>query len=76
VVRWRRDRNDPAVKIDRAANDHGHVLGCVECLGVTTTARGWKAYRYDDPEMDEPPKLALSCPECAEREFSAWSRKV
>jgi hypothetical protein len=33
------------------------------------TARGWKAYRTDDIELDEPPTLAFYCPECARREF-------
>jgi hypothetical protein len=41
----------------------------------SVTARGWKAYRTDDPELDDAPALAFYCPECAEREFG-WSRKV
>ena len=48
-----------------------HVLACVECPRVSTAnARGWKAYRVDEPEFDEPPKLAFYCPDCASREFS------
>jgi len=47
-----------------------HVLACAECPRVSTvTARGWKAYRSDDPETDEAPRLAFFCPDCAEREF-------
>ena len=56
----------------------GEVLlpACVECPCLSSaTARGWKAYRPDDPETDEPPKLAFYCPECAEREFGPWSRR-
>jgi hypothetical protein len=47
-----------------------HVLGCAECPRVSgALATGWKAYRVDDPERDELPKLAFYCPECARREF-------
>jgi hypothetical protein len=28
-------------------------------------ATGWKAYRVDDPELDESPQLAFYCPDCA-----------
>lgn len=45
------------MEIDRATNEHVRDLACVECLDVSTTARGWKAYRFDDPETDEPPRL-------------------
>ena len=48
-----------------------HVLACVECPRVSSaSARGWKAYRTDEDEFDEAPKLAFYCPECARREFS------
>ena len=47
-----------------------HVLACVECPRVSSvTARGWRAYRIDEPEEDELPALAFYCPACAEREF-------
>jgi hypothetical protein len=47
-----------------------HVLICTECPRVSSvSARGWKAYRVDDPEFDEPPRLAFYCPSCAAREF-------
>jgi hypothetical protein len=39
--------------------------GCLSGLRWT----GWRAYRIDDPEHDEPPALALYCPTCAELEF-------
>ena len=56
--------------------DDVHVLACVACPRVSSvSARGWKAYRSDEPETGEPPKLAFYCPACAEREFG-WSRKV
>jgi len=52
-----------------------HVLACAECPRVSSvSARGWKAYRSDDPETNEPPTLTFYCPECSEREFG-WSRK-
>lgn len=62
--------DDPIVQTDR---DHDvHVLACAECPRVSSiTARGWKAYRADDPEYDEPPRLAFYCPECARREFES-----
>jgi hypothetical protein len=54
-----------------------HVLACAECPRVSSaTARGWRAYRVDDPELDEPPALAFYCPDCARREFDGedeWS---
>lgn len=59
----------------RAGMDPGtftdvHVLACVECPRVSSvTAKGWRAYRTDDPELEEPPKLSFYCPECARREF-------
>jgi hypothetical protein len=50
---------------------HVHVLVCTECPRVSSmTARGWRAYRVDDPEAGDPPALAFYCPECAEEIFS------
>ena len=47
-----------------------HIFGCAECPRVSSAlATGWKAYRVDEPELNEPPRLAFYCPECAEREF-------
>ena len=47
-----------------------HVLACVECPRVSSaTAKGWRGYRTDDPELEEPPKLSFYCPDCARREF-------
>ena len=49
-----------------------HVLACAECPRVSSvSARGWKAFRTDDPELDELPQLSFYCPECARREFSS-----
>ena len=54
------------------ASQDVHVLACSECPRVSSvTARGWKAYRVDEPEYVEPPRLAFYCPACAQREFSA-----
>ena len=51
------------------------VVACREC-GCLSGLRwaGWRAYRVDDPELDEPPALAFYCPTCAEREFGARFR--
>jgi hypothetical protein len=47
-----------------------HVLACVECPRVSSAhATGRRAYRVDDPELDESPALAFYCPDCARREF-------
>jgi hypothetical protein len=66
VVLQRAARDDPAVETDRTANGNVHVLACAECLRVSSaTADGWRGYRSDDPEKEEPPRLAFFCPECA-----------
>ena len=46
------------------------VVDCVEC-GCRSEAEwsGWRAYRVDDPELDEPPTLGFYRPACAEAEF-------
>jgi hypothetical protein len=46
------------------------VVACIEC-GRPSDARwaGWRAYRVDDPELDEPPTLGFYCPACADAEF-------
>jgi hypothetical protein len=45
-------------------------LRCVECRTPSDlNARGWRGYRVDDPDEDEPPALAFYCPTCARREF-------
>ena len=55
---------------DRSAPDEIHVLACAVCPRVSSAgARGWKAYRVDDPSRDELPELAFYCPDCAAREF-------
>jgi hypothetical protein len=54
---------------DRETTEDVHVLACAECPRVSSiSARGWKAYRVDDPDEDGPPQLAFYCPECAARE--------
>jgi hypothetical protein len=47
-----------------------NVVTCAEC-GCSSGLgwAGWRAYRIDDPELNEPPALAFYCPACAEREF-------
>ena len=57
---------------DREPNLDVHVIACVECPRVSSAfASGWKAYRIDDPELDEAPQLGFYCPTCARREFGA-----
>lgn len=49
-----------------------HVLACAECPRVSSfAARGWRAYRTDDPLEDELPALAFYCPVCAYIEFGS-----
>ena len=55
---------------ERETSEDVHVLSCAECPRVSTiTARGWKAYRVDDPERKEPPWLVFYCPDCGGKEL-------
>jgi hypothetical protein len=59
-------------QVDASRRGHQHIalVTCQECNRATDPEwRGWRAYRSDDPELDEPPALAFYCPACAEREF-------
>lgn len=54
-----------------AGKEQTTQLLCVEC-GVAPSdgrARGWRSYRWDEPNTDDPPSLAFYCPDCAERGF-------
>jgi hypothetical protein len=43
---------------------------CAECTCSSGLYwQGWRAFRVDDPDTDEPPALAFYCPSCAAREF-------
>lgn len=56
----------------RSTEQAVHVLACVECPRVSSAgAKGWKAYRTDDPEEGELPALAFYCPVCAYIEFGS-----
>jgi RNase P subunit RPR2 len=44
-------------------------LSCLECGTTSPYERGWQAR----VTFDEPPKVAIYCPECAEREFGPWA---
>jgi len=45
---------------------------CVECCCRPDAGWvGWRAYRVDDPELDEPQTLGFYCPACAEAEFGS-----
>jgi len=58
------------VNASSRGHQHTALLTCQECNRPTDTKwRGWRAYRSDDPELDEPPALAFYCPDCAAREF-------
>jgi hypothetical protein len=60
------------METDHTPVDGVHVLACAECPRVSSiTARGWKAFRVENPETDEPPELAFYCPGCAEEIFEA-----
>ena len=56
---------------ERALN----IVECREC-GSSSGAFWirWRAYRIDDPELEEPPALAFYCPACSDREFGARRR--
>jgi hypothetical protein len=58
------------VEIDRGTTSEVHIFGCVACTRVSSAfATGWRAYRIDDPDEDESPRLDFFCPSCARREF-------
>jgi hypothetical protein len=68
MERGRGERTNAAGKSKRAVN----IVRCQECGSMSSLRwRGWRAYRTDDPELNEPPRLAFYCPACAEREFGA-----
>ena len=48
------------------------VVYCAQC-GTEVRGRwaGWRAYRIDDLELEEPPALAFFCPACASAEFDS-----
>ena len=63
------------VHTGRAANSTG-IVECIECRRVNAFLwHGWKAYRVDDPDTNEPPELGFYCPGCAEREFGVRLRR-
>ena len=61
--------------VDASSRDlqqqRANVATCAECRSLSGLRwAGWRAYRTDDPELDEPPALAFYCPACSEREFN------
>jgi hypothetical protein len=51
------------------------VVRCEECGSSSGLHwKGWRAYRYDDPEIGEPPLIGFYCPTCAENEFGHSQR--
>ena len=47
------------------------MLRCEECgreARKDEESKGWRAFLAGDPQ-DDPPEVAVFCPECAEREF-------
>jgi hypothetical protein len=60
------------VNASRRAHQHVGLVSCQECHSAPGPGwRGWRAYRSDDPELDEAPALAFYCRNCAEREFGS-----
>ena len=61
---------DEAVDASGRGNHNVVMVKCAECGKLSSRYwLGWRAYRSDDPELDEPPALAFYCKSCAEREF-------
>jgi hypothetical protein len=56
-----------------ASHRGNHTVVAVKCAQCGKLSSGywlgWRAYRSDDPELDESPGLAFFCLPCAEREF-------
>ena len=56
----------------RGLHQQANLATCVQCRTLSGPHwASWRAYRVDDPELNEPPALALYCPACAEREFGS-----
>ena len=57
---------------DRQNSHTTSVVYCAQC-GTEDRGRwaGWRAYRIDDLELEEPPALAFFCPVCAAAEFGS-----
>jgi hypothetical protein len=52
------------------------VAVCAQCGGASDAEwYGWGAYRADEREFGEPPRLAFYCPACAESEFGRHPRR-
>jgi len=52
------------------------LLVCAECRQESDAgACGWKAYRIELEELDEPPAVAFFCPDCDRREFELGRRE-
>ena len=56
---------------DRGTIGEVHVLACAECPRVSTAAaRGWRAFRTDDPyDEHDSPAVAFFCPVCGRRKL-------
>jgi hypothetical protein len=52
-------------------------LVCIECgaHSASPSERGWRGYRCDNSDNDEPPALAFYCPACAVAEFGTRTFK-
>jgi hypothetical protein len=51
---------------DRRTSGDVRVFGCAECPRVSSvSARGWKAYRSEDPDEEGTAELVFYCPACA-----------
>jgi hypothetical protein len=60
----------------RRVSQRPTVTSCAECGSLSGPHWwGWRAYRVDSTETNEPPALALYCPSCADEEFG-YSRRV
>jgi len=63
VATWAEQRREPR---------EVHQLRCAQCGYLSgLLARGWRAYRTDDPELDEKPAVAFFCRTCSARAFDA-----
>ena len=63
-------RQDDVMDARRRGNHIATSIQCAQC-GSASSGHwvGWRAYRSDSAELDEPPALAFFCPTCAIREF-------
>lgn len=66
-----RRKKDTEMGMNASRRDHQRRAESIHCSECNSSSglywQGWRAFRSDDPTLDEPPALAFYCPTCAKR---------